>query len=149
MKKRGATFKRPDPLARFGLAGDQQRDISTAAHISLQAMLSGNGAETGWHTLACSTNLALVLGEKGYCAGAIPTIKLAQAALMRTWERAHAEDTRGRWVLDGEGARMLMAALNIHDEQVSRCTRGEIKEALQEVHRRIEEDEIFKQEQPA
>lgn len=142
-KKRGATFNRQDPLARFTIAQDQQRDISTAAHISLQAMLTGNGAETGWNTVACAINLALVLAEKGYSAGAIETIRLAQHALMRAWERAHAEKTKGRWALDGDGARLIMAVLNIHDEQVSRCTRGDIKAALDEVHRRIEQDEIF------
>lgn len=142
-KKRGATFKRVDPIARLlrntTLAADQQRDIGIAYHASLQAMLNGHGTEQAWCTLSCSINNTLILAEYGHCAGAIPTIKLAQDALMRA--RGRAARTQ-KWAFDGDGARVIMAALNIHDEQLSRATRAQVTDALREVHRRVENDEV-------
>lgn len=68
------------------------------------------------------------------------TIKLAQEALLRVRERA----TRtGKWAFDGDGIRVILAAVNIHDEQISRVTRKQITNALNEVRRRIDLDEVF------
>jgi len=63
------------------------------------------------------------------------TIKLAQDALIRVRERA---GRTGKWAMDGEGIRVILAAVNIHDEQISRATRGQVTAALIEVNRRIE-----------
>lgn len=127
-----------NPLAFLGqrarLDDEQQRAIGIAYHMSLQAMLSGDGTEQAWATLSCTLNLALMLCELGIAANAIQTIKLAQEALLRS--RSRAERT-GTWALDGEGIRILQAALTIHDEQISRCTRQQIDAALNEVHRRV------------
>lgn len=127
-----------DPMAcitrRMPLADDQTRDIGLAYHISLQAMLSGSGTEQSWSTLACSLNIALLLSEYGIEASALPTIKLAQEALLRVRDRAK---QHGKWAFDGEGIRIILAAVNIHDEQISRATRGQVTSALVEVNRRV------------
>jgi len=127
-----------NPLAYLGqrarLDEDQQNDIGVTQHMSLHTMLRGHGTEQTWATLTCSLNLALMLCELGIAAPAIQTIKLAQEALLRSRERA---GRTGKWALDGEGIRILQAALTIHDEQISRCTRSQIDAALNEVHRRI------------
>lgn len=125
---------------RMPLADDQQRDIGIAYHISLQALLSGAGDEQAWSTLACSINTSLLLCERGYYATAIETIKLAQTALMSCKIRA---EKLGKWGFNGTEARLIMAACNIHDEQLGQCTRDDITSALQEVHRRIEVGEVF------
>lgn len=134
--------KRLDPMAcvtrRMPLADDQTRDIGIAYHISLQAMLQGHGTEQSWSTLACSLNIALLLSEYGIEAAALPTIKLAQEALLRVRERA---GRSGKWAFDGEGIRIILAAVNIHDEQISRATRGQVVAALVEVNRRVTEGE--------
>lgn len=122
------------------IAQDQQRDIGIAYHASLQAMLNGYGSEQAWGTIACALNVSLMLSEQGFCAGAIETIKIGQEALMCTKARA---DRLNKWGFDGEGARLVMASCNILDEQISRTTRAQLAEALREVHRRIEADEVF------
>lgn len=127
-----------DPMAyinkRLPLADNQTRDLGIAYHASLQALLTGHGTEQAWSTLACALNVALLLAECGICGSAIQTIQLAQDALIRSRERAC---RTGKWALDGEGIRLTQAALNIHDEQISRATKGQITEAINEVHRRV------------
>lgn len=136
--RRNKPHRRIDPMAcitrRMPLRDDQQIDIGIAYHASLQALLTGHGTEQTWSTLACALNTALLLSEYGVCAPATQTIKLAQESLLRARERA---GRTGKWALDGDGIRTLQAALNIHDEQISRTTRDKITAALHEVHKRV------------
>lgn len=133
-----------DPKAwitsRAPLADDQQRDLGVAYHASLQAMLTGHGTEQTWGTVTCALNIALTLAERGFCAGAIKTIQLAQEAMLRAQERAH---RTGKWAFDGDGLRVVLAAINLHDEQIARATRDDVTAALREVHRRIESNDVF------
>ena len=137
--RKHAARKALDPMAcvtrRMPLADDQTRDLGLAYHISLQAMLNGNGTEQTWSTLACSINIALLLAEYGIEASTIPVIKLAQEALLRVRERAQ---RTGKWAFDGDGIRIILTAVNIHDEQISVATRKQITDVLREVNRRIE-----------
>lgn len=127
-----------DPMAcitrRTPLADDQQRDLGIAYRASLQALLTGHGTLQAWSTLACSFNIALLLVEYGVGANNIDTIKRAQDALLRTRERAQ---RTSKWGFDGEGIRHVLAASNIHDEQLECATRGQIVAALVEVNRRV------------
>ncbi|MFA6015862.1 MAG: hypothetical protein WC742_12425 [Gallionellaceae bacterium] len=116
------------------LDDDQTRDLGIAYRVSLQALLTGHGSEQAWSTLACTLNVAMILCEIGIAAPALQTVLLAQEAMLRSRERA---ERTGKWALDGEGIRILQAALNIHDEQISFCTRQQITAALEEVHRRV------------
>lgn len=137
MKKRTVRQVR-DPMAcitkRMPLADDQTRDLGIAYHVSLQAMLSGRGSEQAWSTVACTLNIAMLLAEDGVEAAALPTILIAQEALLRVRERAQ---RTSKWAFDGDGIRVILAAINIHDEQISRATRGQITAALEELHRRV------------
>ena len=56
--------------------------------------------------------------------------------------KSRAEKT-GIWGLDGEAIRDIETAINIHDEQINRVSKSKIKDALHEVHRRIEQNEVF------
>jgi hypothetical protein len=127
-----------NPLAflsqRAHLDDDQTRDLGIAYRVSLQAMLTGYGNEQAWATLACTLNVAMVLCELGIAAPALQTVLLAQDAMLRSRERA---GRTGTWALDGDGIRLIQAALTIHDEQISRCTKQQITAALEEVHRRV------------
>lgn len=142
MKKRTVRQVR-DPMAcitkRMPLADDQTRDLGIAYHVSLQAMLSGRGSEQAWSTVACTLNIAMLLAEDGVEAAALPTILIAQEALLRVRERAQ---RTSKWAFDGDGIRVILAAINIHDEQISRATRGQITAALEELHRRVMIGEI-------
>lgn len=143
MRKRTPRQHR-DPMgwvkARTPLANDQTRDLGLAYHMALQSLLSGHGTEQTWSTLACSLNIALVLAENGNGADCIETIKLSQGALLRSRERAQ---RTGKWGFDGEGIRIILAAINIHDEQIGNATRGQVITALEEVNRRVEQNEVF------
>ena len=143
MKKRTVRQVR-DPMAcitkRMPLADDQTRDLGIAYHVSLQAMLSGRGSEQAWSTVACTLNIAMLLAEDGIEAAALPTILIAQEALLRVRERAQ---RTSKWAFDGDGIRVILAAINIHDEQISRATRGKIVAALEELHRRVMIGEVL------
>ncbi len=138
MRKRASRTIR-DPMgwikARTPLADAQQCDLGIAYHMSLRAMLTGQGSEQAWSTLACALNIAVILCEQGVCAGALQTIQLAQDALISCRKRAH---RLGKYAFSGDEARMVMRACAIHDEQVSFSTRGQVVHALEEVNRRIE-----------
>lgn len=127
-----------DPFAwitkRTPLADDQMRDLGIAYHISLQAILRGSGTEQAWSTLACALNIALILCEQDVGAGYLPTIKIAQEALLSSRERAQKFK---RWAFNGDEARVVMRAFAIHDEQIVIATRGQIVFALEEVSRRV------------
>ena len=144
MRKQGANFKRIDPAAwitrRTPLASDQQRDIGIAYHASLQAILRGHGNEQAWCTLSCSLNIALMLCEQGFSAGHIDDIRHAQQAMITCRGRA---EIHNKYVFTGDEARLVMAACTIHDEQISRASKGQVAEAIREVHRRVEAGEII------
>lgn len=127
-------------LKRTPLRADQQTDIGLAYHLSLSAMTKGHGTEEAWSTLACAINTALVLAEQGNLAAAEPEIKLAQAALVRSRERAQ---RTGKWAFDGDGMRDVMRAFALHDQQVESTTKGAISSALNEVYRRVKIGEVF------
>lgn len=121
------------------LAADQQRDLGLAYHLSFEAMLRG-GAEEAWHALAATLNIALILCERGFGVEFEGEIKAAMRALMRTKYR---QQETGSWALDGDGIAALRKALAIHDEQVRIAERGEIRQAIQEVYRRVESGEVY------
>jgi hypothetical protein len=125
---------------RTPLADDQVRDLAIAYRVSLQALLRGKGTKQAWSTLACSFNIALLLAEYGISANAIQTIKLAQDALMRARERAN---RTGTWAFDGEGAKVILATANIHDEQLDVATKAQIMTAFVEVNRRVMVGEVI------
>jgi hypothetical protein len=133
-----------DPMAwitkRIPLAQDQQRDLGIAYHASLQAILRGHGNAQAWATLACSLNIALMLCEQGFSAGHIDDIKHAQTAMITCRTRAEIHNKYG---FTGDEARLVMAACNIHDEQISMASKGQVSAALCLLHERIEQGEVY------
>lgn len=144
MRKHGATFKRRDPAAwinkRMPLPEDQQRDIGIAYRASLQAMLRGHGTEQTWSTLAVSLNIALMLCQQGFHAGKIAVIRRAQEAMITCRNRA---DVHNRYGFTGDEARAVMTACNIHDEQTAMASKDQISTAIREVHRMVQNGEVF------
>lgn len=134
-----------DPMAcvtkRMPLRDDQQRDLGIAYHLQLQAMLRGEGTAQTWATLACSINVAMVLCELGLCAAALPTILLAQDALLSCKARSF---RTARWAFSGDEARLVMQACTLHDEQVSSATRAQVTQALNTVNNRLNAGEVLR-----
>jgi len=127
---------------RIPLSVDQTTDLGLAYHVALDAMLTEHASESAWSVLACTINTALLLAEGGIQAESEPMIKLAQEALMLIYKRAK---KTGNWCINlaHHHKTALFSALNAHDEQVAKCTKGQIAAALKEVHRRIEIGEVF------
>jgi hypothetical protein len=106
-------------------------------------MLYGRGTEQTWSTLACALNVALLLAERGIYPEAEPMIKLAMDALMLVQKHAHVS---GELALNlaHHHKQSILSAINMHDQQCAQCTKGQIAEVLQEIHRRITTGEILK-----
>lgn len=115
------------------LTGDQQRDLGLSYWMAFQTMLNSPN-DGAWNTLATSLNIALVLCERGFGSEYEPDIKCAQEALMRAIGR-HRQC--GSWALDGDGIVAIRTAVEIHDQQMRITERREVRDAIDEVHRRI------------
>jgi hypothetical protein len=107
--------------------------------MALRGMVTGNGTETMWHTLACSLNVAMILAEHGVEPQGMSAIKSGQAALVRV--KHHAE-TIGTWHL-GIHAFAIECAFKAHDMQVQGVTKAQLTAALHEVYRRIEAGQVL------
>lgn len=116
------------------LYNDHMRDLGIAFHVAFDLMRSGRGDEETWSTLACVTDLALILAAKGLGEEHIEQLREALAGLRRTKERA---DATGRWAFDGDAMTAVALALEIHDAQLRAATVGEMREAMEDVQRQL------------
>ena len=121
------------------LTDGQRLDLGLAYHLSFEAMLRG-GTEEAWHAIAATLNIALILTERGFGVEFENEIKAAMRALMRTKYR---QQETGSWALDGDGIAALRVALAIHDEQVRIAERSEIRQAINEVYRRVQSGDTY------
>ncbi|MFA6904359.1 MAG: hypothetical protein WC236_14890 [Gallionellaceae bacterium] len=126
--------------SRLPLEDNQLRDLGIAYRASLEAMLNGKGDDQAFNTLACALNIALVLCERGIGEEFIPTIKHAQNCLINCRERAARFNN---WSFTADEARTILKAFAIHDEQIPLATKKEIVFSLDEVRRRIEQNEVL------
>lgn len=109
------------------LDDDQTRALGIAYRLALQTLLTGKGNEQAWSTLTCALNVSLVLAENGCGADCVPTIELALNAMRSCKHRAARTK---RYGFTGDELRVVMAAVNIHDEQNSRATVEQMRNAL-------------------
>lgn len=127
-------------VRRMPLENDQQASLGIAYRASLDALLSGKGDEQAWSTLACALNIALILCERGLGEEFTHTIKYAQNGLINCRERAARFNN---WSFNADEARTILKAFAIHDEQIRLATKKEIVFSLDEVRRRIEQNEVL------
>jgi hypothetical protein len=97
-------------------------------------MRSGRGNEESWSTLACMTNIAVVMAEQGIGGEHLALIARALDGIRRAKERGRASS---RWAFDGDALAAMEHALAIHDAQLQVATIGDTRAALAEVERRI------------
>lgn len=153
MRKRGKQFAaRRNPNALWlAVAGvkplgeGHQIDLGLSYHVAFESMRKGQGQKGDFHTIACAINIALVLSERGYGSGLIDRVKDAQNGLLRCMERG--ERTRA-WGLDGEAMSAIADALALHDDQIAAATQREIREAIAEVHRRVDNGDTMRASSP-
>ncbi|EPS1221633.1 hypothetical protein ACVBR5_000859 [Burkholderia cenocepacia] len=150
---------RPRPMGRCGALGpiqraaqamidrepmsdDQARDLGLAYHLSLERMLKGTGDEESWSTVTCSLNIALVLAERGIGAEYEALFVRALDGAFRAKQRAA---QTGRWAYDGDAIHDIREAFLVHDEQMQIALVGQVRAALNEVHRRIDAGNVYRE----
>jgi hypothetical protein len=122
------------------LDGSQTTDLSLAYRMALECLRTGNGVESHVHTLACASNIALVLAERGYGADSIDAIKLAQDGILRCFSR---HQRSGKYGLDGEAIQAITSLCSLHDAQIRIARQKHIREAIAEVHKRMDKGDVL------
>lgn len=143
MRKRGAQFsRRIDPTAclhaiamQHPLDASQKTDESIALRTNLEALRTGHGGESAFHTITAAVNVSMVLCERGHGPEHLPAVLQAQDSLLRVWQRAQQS---GKFLFDGRGWQQVNHALDLHEAQLANVTRREASDALHEVMRRID-----------
>ncbi len=122
------------------LADGQVTDLAAAYWLALDAMASGTSGEEEWSVVTCALNIALVLAEQGVGAEHEQQFIAALDGAFRAKVRAvH----KGAWRFDGEALQAIRTALHRHDQQVAEVSRGQLRAAMTEVHRRIDSGLVY------
>jgi hypothetical protein len=143
MKKHGARFRTSRDgsaihralTAQSSLQTEQVTALALAFRTALECLRSGYGKEEHVHTLACSSNIALILAEQGYGSDAIEQIKAAQDGIVRCFARGR---NSGKWGLDGQAITSLTWLAELHTEQIRLTSHKNMIHAINEVHRRMD-----------
>jgi hypothetical protein len=117
-------------------------DLALAFRLAFQAMIGGAADEQHWSTCVCSLNIAVVLSEGGIGAECIPQFNDALEGAFRARLRANRQQA---WGFDGAAIQCIKAAFALHEQQIAVATKSELREALIEVHRRIDEGNVFQE----
>ncbi len=151
-KKRHKAY-RPRPMSNVGglfvigsahLAAQDRRplpeddavDLGIAYRLSLEAMVHGDSSEEHWSVVTCSLNVGLVLCERGIGDEFEQQFVTALDGAFRAKLRA---GRTGSWRFDGDALAAIRTALDVHDEQIRITTKEEMRQALLEVRRRVEQ----------
>lgn len=117
-------------------------DLGIAYWAAFHQMLHGQSREEDWTMIVVALNVALILCERGFGAEYTPYIIKAQTGAFITFQRAQG---LGVWRFDGNTICAVREALEVHDEQVKLATKGELRDALIEVRRRVTEGHVFQE----
>lgn len=148
MRKRTSRKRyRADPGAwlralgmQHGLDDSQQTDLALPVRMAALAMRSGAAVEHHVHTLASCANVCLVLAERGAGTEYTSDVIEAQLALVRTIERGKRS---GRWGFDGPAIAAVERMLAIWDQQLQAVPRDALRQAVREVHSRMDRKLVF------
>jgi hypothetical protein len=143
MKKRGARFKtKRDPNSfnrvfrnKEDLDDQQKVVLGLAYRAAYEAIKTGDGVESHFHTLACTANIALVMCEGGIGAEYMDDVIVAQDAIVRCFARSKALGSK--YLLNGDGIVSIARLMDIHDAQLSISTNGDLSRTVDEVYKRI------------
>lgn len=135
-----------DPSAIFRVLGrvqqftpSEQVQLNLPVLVALDSISHGKGEESDFHTLAAAVNVAMVCAEK-----IDPLVEKtctdARDALMRMLAR---QKTHGTWGFDGPGYTAVKEAADVYQQLTALLTGGQLKEAMQECVRRMENGEVM------
>jgi hypothetical protein len=122
------------------LHADDLTDLNLAYRLSFDQMVRGASNEEAWTVVVCSLNVALILTERGFGKEYLPYINRALEGAYRARLRAEKHKV---WRFDGDAINAIREALEVHDEQVKFATKDDMRQALEEVHRRIIDGNVY------
>lgn len=159
MKKRTKAYRpKPiKPLAAFKLFAvkhiqeedkqplndDQVTDLAIAYRLALADMLGGRASEDKWSVVVCSLNIGMILCERGIGREFESKFIEALDGAFRAKVRA---DISKHWGFDGPAIQAIRMAFEVHDVQIEHATKEEMRAALIEVRRRIDEGVVYEVE---
>lgn len=134
-----ATFDKP-------LNDEQQRDIAIVFGSAITRMAGGKGTEETLHNIIFMCNVSLIMCEQDI--GAQYEQDLIEALNGSFRAKLRGEKT-GRWGFDGPALVAIRRAYDVHTAQVEIAERRDFKRALDEVTRRINAGDVYREERQA
>lgn len=114
-------------MGRKPMTATRQTDLALAARIAFDSVQRGTANEADRDTLVCMVNVSMVLASKHCGADDLAAVLAAQDALLRADDR---QAQGKRWNFDGEGRTAILAALDIHEQQIAQLGQAYITDAL-------------------
>lgn len=93
----------------------QLRDMSLAAHTALRAIEDGNGTENDLHQLAFTSNVSLIMAERGLGTEYLEEVKQGQQHIVELVGRHNRKQSL---LLTGPGIVAVRRILELHDAQI-------------------------------
>lgn len=128
--------KRPELIARnpvfkaFGrvpMAKEKQVDLALAARLAFESVQRGTFTANDRDTLACVVNVGMVLADKHCSPVDLQAALDAQDAMLRADRRV----LEGKaWNFDGPGRLQMLAALDLHEQQIEALGYAAITDAI-------------------
>jgi hypothetical protein len=115
---------------------EERRAVAMHFNASIQAIVSGSGTPAHYDNLMYGVHVGIVLAERGFGQNCLHDFYCAMEGLARMNERYTQRQIMG---FDGEGLRAIRAINDLHDQQLAVATQGEIKSAIEEVRRRVQD----------
>lgn len=116
------------------LRPEQKAVLATPATTALARLRMCEGSAAAWRDMADAMNVAEQLALRGIASDRMAEFQQAQAALHAVHTRATA---RGTYALRGVELAALDKAVELHLIQLSYCTQGELRNAINAVRRRV------------
>jgi hypothetical protein len=112
----------------------QRASLRRPLRVALERLRTGAGDWPAWCAMADGMNVAEQLALRGIVSDRMAEISAAQAALHALYLR-HGE--RGGWTLRGTELAALRLGRFFHFAQLSYCSQGELRDAIQAVQRKV------------
>lgn len=122
------------------ISDDQVTDLAAAYWLALDAMVRDTSGEEEWSVVTCALNIALVLAEHGIGLKFERDFVAALDGAFRAKVRA---EEKGSWRFDGDALQAIRTALALHDQQIVAATKAQLRAAMTEVRRRIDDGCVY------
>lgn len=115
-------------------------DLQLVNRQAYHNMVRGPATPEALGIVINALNMAMLLCEAGIGEEWVDVVIKAQEGAFRAKVRG---ETTDRWGFDGPAIAVIDQALDVHEAQVEVATRDELMQAIQEMHRRIDDGHVF------